>query len=98
MLPSSSVGAHTALFEPIHGSYPQAAGKNIANPIAAILSAAMLLDHLHYTQAATTIREAVRETLEAGFGTSDLQAAQLLGCAEMGDHISELVLKAAVVA
>jgi homoserine O-acetyltransferase len=46
MLPSASVGNKTALFEPIHGSYPQAAGKDIANPIGAILSAAMLLDHL----------------------------------------------------
>ena len=46
MLSSASVGAEVALFEPIHGSYPQAAGKNIANPMATILSAAMLLEHL----------------------------------------------------
>ena len=46
MLPSASVGSEVALFEPIHGSYPQAAGKNIANPMATILSAAMLLEHL----------------------------------------------------
>lgn len=46
MLPSASVGAKVALFEPIHGSYPQAAGKNIANPMATILSAAMLVEHL----------------------------------------------------
>src|SRR3954464_14872066 len=46
MLPSASVGERTAMFEPIHGSYPQAAGKDIANPVGSILSAAMLLDHL----------------------------------------------------
>ena len=46
MLPSASVGAKVALFEPIHGSYPQAAGKNIANPMATILSAAMMLEHV----------------------------------------------------
>jgi 3-isopropylmalate dehydrogenase len=45
LLPSASVGSATALFEPIHGSYPQAAGKDIANPIGSILSAAMMLDH-----------------------------------------------------
>ena len=45
LLASASVGAHTSLFEPIHGSYPQAAGKNIANPVAAILSAAMMFEY-----------------------------------------------------
>ncbi len=46
LLPSASIGKGAALFEPIHGSYPQAAGKDIANPLGSILSAAMLLDHL----------------------------------------------------
>ena len=45
MLPSASIGLHTSVFEPIHGSYPQAAGKNIANPLATILSAAMMFEY-----------------------------------------------------
>ena len=88
MLPSASVGAKVALFEPIHGSYPQAAGKDIANPLAAILSAAMLLDHLGLGDEANTVREAVKVTLEAGYGTSDLQAAQTVGCSAMGDLVA----------
>ena len=46
MLPSASVGLHTALFEPIHGSYPKAACKDIANPVGSVLSSSLLLDHL----------------------------------------------------
>ena len=88
MLPSASVGAKLALFEPIHGSYPQAAGKDIANPLAAILSAAMLLDHLGLGEEAHTIREAVKAVLEAGYGTSDLQAANTVKCSEMGDLVA----------
>ena len=64
MLPSASVGEHTALFEPIHGSYPQAAGKDIANPTGSILSAALLLDHLKLYEEASLVREAVAWTLE----------------------------------
>ena len=45
MLPSASIGVHTSVFEPIHGSYPEAAGKNIANPLAAILSAALMFEY-----------------------------------------------------
>ena len=64
MLPSASVGSEVALFEPIHGSYPQAAGKNIANPMAAILSAAMLLEHLGFDDAAKKIHTAVEADIE----------------------------------
>ena len=56
MLPSASVGEHTALFEPIHGSYPQAAGKDIANPTGSILSAALLLDHLQMQKEGALVR------------------------------------------
>ncbi len=57
LLPSASVGIHTSVFEPIHGSYPQAAGKNIANPVATVLSAAMLLElALNLTEEAEAIR------------------------------------------
>src|SRR5207344_529291 len=56
MLPSASVGNANALFEPIHGSYPQAAGKNFANPIGSILSAAMMLDHFNMKEEAELVR------------------------------------------
>ena len=61
LLASASVGTSTALFEPIHGSYPQAKGKNIANPLAAVLSAAMLLDHFDLHDEAEDIRAAVEK-------------------------------------
>src|SRR5215212_7042223 len=63
LLPSASIGNKLALFEPIHGSYPQAAGKNIANPIGSILSAAMMLDHFQMHVEAVLIRDAIQWTL-----------------------------------
>ncbi len=95
MLPSASVGAKVALFEPIHGSYPQAAGKDIANPLAAILSAAMMLDHLGLADEASTVRQAVETILEAGYGTSDLQAAKTVKCSEMGNLVAKKVAEIA---
>ncbi len=92
MLPSASVGEKTALFEPIHGSYPQAAGQDIANPIAAILSAAMLLEHLGLTAEANAVRDAVQATLEAGIATADLQTSQASRCSEVGRAICGLIL------
>src|SRR6185369_3726272 len=66
LLPSASVGNSVALFEPIHGSYPQAAGKDIANPLGSILSSAMMLDHFGLQAEAAMIREAVGWTLQNG--------------------------------
>ena len=74
MLPSASVGSEVALFEPIHGSYPQAAGKNIANPMATILSAAMLLEHLGLDTEGSAVRAAVDRALTEGVVTEDLAA------------------------
>ncbi|MEO6039449.1 MAG: 3-isopropylmalate dehydrogenase [Saprospiraceae bacterium] len=91
LLPSASVGAKTALFEPIHGSYPQAAGQDIANPMAAILSAAMLLDSFQLTEAAAVIRDAVRQVLESGAGTADLQTTTILRCSEIGELICQSI-------
>lgn len=91
LLPSASVGEKTSLFEPIHGSYPQAAGKDIANPMAAILSAAMLLDSFGLVLEASTVRDAVRETLEAGIGTEDLKATTIYACSKIGDLIAEKI-------
>ena len=61
LMPSASVGESNSMFEPIHGSYPQAKGKGIANPLASILSAAMMLDHLGWDIAARTIEKAVEK-------------------------------------
>jgi 3-isopropylmalate dehydrogenase len=88
LLPSASIGVHTSMFEPIHGSYPQAAGKDVANPMAAILSAAMLLDSLGMNEAGNEVRTAVKETLEAGIGTEELHPEKVCGCEEIGDLIA----------
>ncbi|WP_308660817.1 3-isopropylmalate dehydrogenase [Alistipes finegoldii] len=90
MLPSASVGSEIALFEPIHGSYPQAAGKNIANPMAAILSAAMLLEHLGLTAEGSAVRDAVNRALTEGIVTEDLaaQGKRRYSTSEVGDFIA----------
>jgi len=73
LLPSASVGLHTSLFEPIHGSYPQAAGKNIANPLATVLSAALMFEYaFNLKEEGALIREAVSASLDAGFVTEDI--------------------------
>ena len=91
LLPSASVGATAALFEPIHGSYPQAAGKDIANPLGSILSAAMLLDHFGLTKEATLVRAAVDWTLENGFVSKDIDATNSYSTTTIGDLIRDYV-------
>ena len=91
LLPSASVGAQTSVFEPIHGSFPQATGKNIANPMATILSAAMMLESFDMWEEAGVIRTAVRECLEAGIGTPELNLPRSMGCEEVGDEIANRV-------
>jgi 3-isopropylmalate dehydrogenase len=92
LLASASVGDKNALFEPIHGSYPQAKGKDIANPIAAILSAAMLLDHFGLNLEAEAVRKAVEKTLEANIVTPDLNVVRSYGTDYVGDVIANNVL------
>jgi homoisocitrate dehydrogenase len=70
--PSANIGERAAVFEPVHGSAPDIAGQGIANPVGAILSAAMLLDHIGQPDAAVRARNAVNETLRAGVLTRDL--------------------------
>jgi 3-isopropylmalate dehydrogenase len=91
MLPSASVGNKTALFEPIHGSYPQAAGKDIANPIGAILSAAMLLDHLGLKEEASVVRMSVSWTLANHFVTKDIDSVNFYFTSTIGDIIADYV-------
>lgn len=91
MLPSASVGEHTALFEPIHGSYPQAAGKDIANPTGSILSAALLLDHVGLREEAAMVREAVAWALDSKFVTKDIDPFNYYFTSTIGDLISDYV-------
>ena len=72
LLPSASLGGVTPLFEPVHGSAPDLAGKDEANPVAAVLSAAMMFDEWGQQQAAQSIQRAVEATLQSGFKTADL--------------------------
>src|ERR1700712_2075270 len=91
LLPSASVGKGTVLFEPIHGSYPQAAGKDIANPIGSILSAALLLSHLGLQKEADLVAEAVQWTLENGFVTKDIDPLNFYFTSTIGELISDYV-------
>ena len=91
LLPSASVGLESALFEPIHGSYPQAAGKDIANPLGSILSAAMMLDHFKLFEEAKIIREAVAWTLSNGFVTKDIDPINSYFTSTIGELISDYV-------
>ena len=93
LLPSASVGNRTALFEPIHGSYPQAAGKDIANPIGSVLSAAMLLDHLGLTEEATLVRDAVEWTLENRFVTKDIDPINFYFTSTVGEMLIDFINK-----
>ena len=89
LLPSASVGKKHALFEPIHGSYPEARGKNIANPIASILSAAMLLDHFGLDEESRALVISVLRAMKKGIVTQDLDPEQHYGTQYVGDFIAE---------
>ncbi len=91
LLASASVGDTYCMFEPIHGSYPQATGKGIANPIAAILSAAMLLEHFNLHQEAMMIKLAVEKALELNITTSDLNPENPLTTEKVGDFIADYI-------
>ena len=91
--PSSSMGEHTPLFEPVHGSWPQAAGQNLANPLAQILSVAMLLEHFGLIREGRLVREAVTASLEANVRTPEIQVenGKLYGTREVGAWIVDYI-------
>ena len=90
MLPSASIGEKTSVYEPIHGSYPKAAGKNSANPIGTILSAAMMLElSFGLKKEARAIRDAIDTVLSKGLGTKDISSIQPLSTSDMGEKIAE---------
>ena len=96
LLPSASIGVHTSLFEPIHGSWPQAKGLNIANPLATILSAAMMFEYAFgLLEEGALIREAVNASMAANVCTPDLQADgdTKYGTAEVGAWIVDYINK-----
>lgn len=89
MLPSASIGLEQSLYEPIHGSYPQAAGKNTANPFGAILSAAMLLEYsFNMIDESNAIKEAVMQAMNEGFVTEDINKENAKGTDEVGDKVA----------
>jgi 3-isopropylmalate dehydrogenase len=91
MLPSASLGTKTALFEPVHGSYPTAAGKDIANPFAAILSAKMMLEYFNLSQEAQVIQEAVDKCLASGVGSPEMELEHTYSCSQLGDATASLI-------
>ena len=91
LLASASIGDRYAMFEPIHGSFPQGKGKGIANPTATILSAAMMLDNFNMVEEANAIRIAVQKTIDNRVGTLDLYPEKSFTTSEVGSYISNII-------
>lgn len=90
LMPSASIGEKAKLYEPIHGSYPQAAGKDIANPLATVLSAAMLFEDMNLTHEAQAIRDIVNKSLAEGIVTEDLaNGEKAYKTSEVGNWLAE---------
>ncbi|MGM9700153.1 MAG: 3-isopropylmalate dehydrogenase [Prevotella sp.] len=96
LLPSASTGEHTPVFEPVHGSWPQAAGKNLANPIAQILSVAMMLEYFDLKAEGALVRQAVDASLSANVRTPEIQVegGAAYGTIEVGEWIADYIRKA----
>ncbi len=92
MLPSASIGKHTSVFEPIHGSYPQAAGKDTANPLAAVLSAALMFEYaFKMPREAEMIVKAAESSVGAGVVTEDMGGAAKSRTSEVGDWLVKYI-------
>jgi 3-isopropylmalate dehydrogenase len=92
LLASSSHGEDHSMFEPIHGAYTDAKNKGIANPIASILSAAMLLDHFDLVDEATLVRDAVDKSLNLHITTPDLNTKyNNISTSKVGDFIEDFI-------
>ena len=90
LMPSASIGDSIGLYEPIHGSYPQAAGKDIANPLATVLSAAMMFEDFNLTEEAQAIRDVVNRSLSEGIVTEDLaDGEKAYKTSEVGDWLAK---------
>ena len=94
MLPSASVGNNISLYEPIHGSYPQAAGKGIANPMAMILSVSMMLSHsFNLLKESELIEKSVNEALKNSIVTVDINKENNFSTSYVGDWISNKLVE-----
>ena len=95
LLPSASIGTGTPLFEPVHGSWPQGAGKNIADPLAQILSGAMLLEHFGLNAEGKAVRDAVDASMNAYVRTPEIQepGKPVYGTTDVGQWIADYILK-----
>jgi 3-isopropylmalate dehydrogenase len=96
LLPSASIGDGPGLFEPVHGSAPDIAGRGVANPIGAIASAALLLRYgLGLVEAGEVVEQAIFSVLEAGARTEDLarQGEPTVGTRAMGEAIARLMAR-----
>lgn len=94
MLPSASMGNKVALYEPVHGSAPDIAGKDMANPLASILSIAMMMEHsFNLLELAVSVEKAVESVLKEGYRTADLHQSgtTLVSCSKMGDLVAERI-------
>ncbi len=91
LLPSASIGASAYLFEPVHGSFPQAAGKDIANPIGTILSVAMMFRHFGMEQEAKEVERAVSLCMTEGIMTIDLDVEVHYSCSQLGDLVYSII-------
>jgi 3-isopropylmalate dehydrogenase len=94
MLPSASMGDKVAMYEPVHGSAPDIAGKDMGNPLATILSVAMMLEYsFNQSQAARAVERAVEKTLQDGYRTVDIftEGTTKVGCSKMGDLVVERI-------
>lgn len=94
VLASSSIGNENALFAPVHGTYSKAKGKDIANPLASILSAAMLLEHLGLQEEADAIERAVEKSLDLNITTEDIKGKNKYPAktSKVGDFIADYIL------
>ncbi len=95
LLPSASTGESTPVFEPVHGSWPQAAGKNLANPLAQILSVAMMLEYFDLKEEGALVRKAVDASLDANVRTPEIQVegGAAYGTKEVGAWIVDYINK-----
>jgi 3-isopropylmalate dehydrogenase len=92
MLPSASIGGKNGMYEPIHGSAPDIAGQDLANPLAAILSVGMLFKYsLDLESVYTWLEKAVESVLDKGYRTGDIMSEGMkqVGTVEMGDRVAE---------
>jgi 3-isopropylmalate dehydrogenase len=91
LLPSASIGNSSALFEPIHGSYPQVAGKDIANPLGSVLSTAMMLDYFNMKEEASLVRKAAEWTINNAMVTKDIDPINFYFMSTVGDLIVDYI-------